>query len=122
MRGSVVAPRLENFTRHRRIDNTKFRRWRRRTRRAEFFSAFDGCYLPGIDSATFEGLCRRPRSVGKLWAGDYLPGLSIVNFNDVASRALQRRPAESRASREHNYSDGVDHRKSVASVAAASHI
>src|SRR5262245_63130697 len=109
MRGSVVAPRLENFTRHRRIDNTKFRRWRRRTRRAEFFSAFDGCYLPGIDFATFEGLWRRPRSVGKLCAGDYLTGLSIVNFNDVARRARQRRTAERRTVREHNYSDGGDH-------------
>src|SRR5262245_64448098 len=122
MRGSVSALRLNYLICQGLIENTEFRLRRRRTRRAEFFSAFDGCYLPGIDSATFEGLCRRPRSVGKLWAGDYLPGLSIVNFNDVASRALQRRPAESRASREHNYSDGVDHRKSVASVAAASHI
>src|SRR5262245_25318235 len=121
MRGSVVAPRLEIFTRHRRIDNTKFRRWRRRTRRNDFFSAFDGCYLPGIDSATFEGLWRRPRSVGKLWAGDYLTALIIVNFNDVARRAIEQRPAGSRTSREHNYSDAGDHCKLVALVVVASH-
>src|SRR5262245_59326937 len=109
MRGSVSALRLNYLICQGLIENTEFRLRRRRRRRTEFFSAFDGCYLPGIDSSTFERLWRRPRSIGELWADDYLMELIIVNFNDVARRAIQRRPAESRAIREHNYSDGVDH-------------
>src|SRR5262245_42619507 len=109
MRGSVSALRLNYLICQGLIENTEFRLRRRRTRRTDFFSAFDGCYLPGIDSATFEGLWRRPRSICELWTCDYLTELVIVNFNEVTRRALQQRPAKSRAIREHNYSDGVDH-------------